>query len=358
MPLKNLLSRYRQSKGHTPWVVWGILIVLSAVFVALLETIHLPAELLLGPMAAAILVAVRGHELTVAPRAFYAAQGIVGCMIASNIPPSIMTEVAKDWPLFFIGVASAIAIASTLGWLLARWQILPGSTAIWGLSPGAASAMTLMAEAYGADMRLVAFMQYLRVVCVAAVASIVAAIWTSGVTVPPTIWFPPIPWVPFTETLLLALVGSIVARYFRIPAGPLLLPLIIGIILSQTGVIRFVLPPWLLAISYAFIGWSIGLRFTRKVISHAIRAFPRVLASTLVLIGACGCFAFLLVRFAGIDPLTAYLATSPGGLDSVAIIAASAAVDLPFVMAMQTVRFLMVLMTSPSIARFIAKRVG
>ena len=40
--------------------------------------------------------------------------------------------------------------------------------------------MSLMAEAYGADIRLVALMQYLRVVCVATTASIVAAIWAHG----------------------------------------------------------------------------------------------------------------------------------------------------------------------------------
>ena len=39
-----------------------------------------------------------------------------------------------------------------------------------GGSAGAASAMVVMAEAFGADARLVAFMQYLRVVCVVAVA--------------------------------------------------------------------------------------------------------------------------------------------------------------------------------------------
>jgi uncharacterized membrane protein AbrB (regulator of aidB expression) len=40
----------------------------------------------------------------------------------------------------------------------------------------------------------------------------------------------------------------------------------------------------------------------------------------------------------------------------VAIIAASIPVDLPFVMAMQTARFLVVLFAGPRIARFIADR--
>ena len=47
-----------------------------------------------------------------------------------------------------------------------------------------------------------------------------------------------------------------------------------------------------------------------------------------------------LAHFAHVDALTAYLATSPGGADSVAIIAASTKVDMPFIMAMQMARFL------------------
>jgi uncharacterized membrane protein AbrB (regulator of aidB expression) len=47
----------------------------------------------------------------------------------------------------------------------------------------------------------------------------------------------------------------------------------------------------------------------------------------------------------GIDPLTAYLATSPGSMDSVAIIAA-AAQHVAFVMALQSA--LVVLLVGPS----------
>jgi uncharacterized protein len=55
-------------------------------------------------------------------------------------------------------------------------------------------------------------------------------------------------------------------------------------------------------------------------------------------------------------PLTAYLATSPGGMDAVAIIAASSNVDIAFVMALQTLRFMIVLIAGPPLARFIAQR--
>ncbi len=80
--------------------------------------------------------------------------------------------------------------------------------------------------------------------------------------------------------------------------------------------------------------------------------------SIIALMTFCGGLAWVLAHELGIDPLTAYLATSPGGMDSVAIIAAASdTVDISFVMALQTARFLFVLVLGPPIARLIARLV-
>ena len=346
--------------SRSPGLQWLILLALSILFFLMLQALRLPAALLLGPMAAAIAVAAADGTVRVPIRPFVVAQGAIGCLIAHSIEPSTLTEMVHDWPIFLMVIASVILASNTLGWFLARWQVLPGTTAVWGSSPGAAAAMTLMAEAYGADIRLVAFMQYLRVVFVAVIASVVSGIWVTGpiASAPALVWFPPVDWIDFAQTLILIGAGSWAAVRLRVPAGPMLVPMIVGVILQNTGLMTIVLPPWFLAISYALIGWNIGSRFTRPILAHAARALPRVVASILTLITICGGIAAILVFVADVDPLTAYLATSPGGADSIAIIAASSDVDLPFVMAMQTARFLIVLITGPAIARFIAKHTG
>ena len=56
--------------------------------------------------------------------------------------------------------------------------------------------------------------------------------------------------------------------------------------------------------------------------------------------------------------MTAYLATSPGGIDAVAIIATSVHVDVPFVLAMQLVRFIAVIILGPLLARAVATRMA
>lgn len=93
-----------------------------------------------------------------------------------------------DWTLS-LGIVLAIIFASgLLGWAIGRLRIRPG----WGLPPGAVSAMMLMAEAFGADARLVAFMQYLRVAIVV-LASSISRFWlgTPHGTPGEIDWFPP-----------------------------------------------------------------------------------------------------------------------------------------------------------------------
>jgi uncharacterized protein len=347
-------------EGLPPAQQWGLLIAGSVAVAGLLEIIGLPAALLLGPMIAGIVLATNGGNIRAPRLPVLAAQAVVGCLVARAITGDIVLAFLKDWPLLVGVVLAIVATSSLLGWMIGRLEVLPGTTAVWGTSPGAASAMMVLAGAFGADARLVAFMQYVRVVCVAGLASVVARIWIgpAAAAAPHVVWFPAAPWPDIAATLGVAGAGLAVGVWLRVPAGPLLIPMVVGALVEGSGLAHLTLPPWLLALGYAFLGWSVGLGFTRAILAHARRALPQVLLATFAIIAVSGGLALVLVHAAGIDPLTAYLATSPGGMDTVAIIAASSAVDVSFVMALQTVRFVIVLFAGPPLARFIAQRVG
>src|SRR5690348_5961043 len=121
---------------------WAVLLVLSAAFAAGLLWLHAPAALMLGPLIAAIVVASHEAKIRMPLAPFVLAHGIVGCLIAKMVPISIVGDVLRHWLLFSVGVLAVVAISSLLGWLMTRWQVLPGTTALWGTSPGAASVMT------------------------------------------------------------------------------------------------------------------------------------------------------------------------------------------------------------------------
>ncbi len=338
---------------------WALLLAASMVFAALLRAAGLPAALMLGPMIAGVMIRISGGVIEIHRSASDVAQVVVGCMIAGSFTSAILARVMTEWPLCLAVVSSTVVVSSLLGWAVARARVIPGSTAVWGLSPGAATAMMLMAEEFGADGRLVAFMQYLRVVFVAVAAAVIARYWgnpaASAVTQTAT-FAPPAHWHALATTLSVAALGAGLGRLAHIPGGLLLGPMVLGGALHASNLASMRLPASLLVASYAIIGWRIGLQFTRPVLTHAVRVLPQSMVVILALMAFCAGVAVILVRLLGVDFLTAYLATSPGGVDSAAIIAVSSPVDFPFIMALQTLRVVMVLLIGPSIAHTIAGR--
>jgi len=340
-------------------VQWLTLLVGSLLLFGLLQLAHLPAALLLASMLVGIVASLRGFSVRVPQSFLFPAQGLIGCLMAQSLQPALLLRVLHDWPLFLGFTILVMAASMGLGWWLSRHKVLPGTTAIWGLAPGAASAMVLMCEAYGADPRLVAFMQYTRVIIVTAVAALVARLWLgpgSNASLDVDVWAVQSNY-NVACTLGLVLLGMLSTRLTRAPSGAMLLPLVLGVFFQSQGVLQIELPPLLLMCAYACIGWTIGLRYTRATLAHARRALPRVLVSIVVLIGFGMSLAAALALLGGFDPLTAYLATSPGGADSVAIIATHAlAVDVGFVMAMQVARFILVLLAGPRLSRWVAQK--
>lgn len=337
---------------------WAALAALSAALVSAFEWAGVPAALLLGPLFAAITFAVGGSGLVLPGLPFVLCQGVIGTMIARSLPPGVFGELGRDWPVFLAGISSVLLVSSGLAWILAARQVLPGTAAIWGSWPGAASTMTLLAAEFGADLRLVAVMQYMRVVVVALAASFASMIWAgphAPISASQTNHFDT--WL-VCSTLAIAWGGALAGHRLRIPGGALLLPLALGTLLQDGVGIAVELPTWLLGVSYAGLGWRIGLGFDRGTLVYALRALPKMLASILALVLCCAAIGAVLVAATGVDPLTAYLATSPGGVDTIAAVAISLPVNLPMIMAMQTGRFLAILAFGPKLAQLIARHVA
>lgn len=338
-------------------VQWIVLLILSASAAAFLEYSQLPAAALIGSMIAGIAVGIGGGSIEVPRKGFTFAQSIIGCVIASSLSPAIFPAFAQNWLIFVIAVIATVAASSLLGLLISRWKILPGTVGVWGSAPGAATAMVLMAGAFGADQRLVAFMQYLRVIMVSVGAALIAGLWidADGVRAAEPDWFPAIQPLAFGATIFVAIAGARIGRLARVPSPEFLGALILGAVLHLVFNVDFQIPKWLATFSFALVGWTIGLKFRSETLRQAARALPQIVLSILALMAFCGGIAFVLANEMGIDPLTAYLATSPGGMDTVAIVAvASGSADISFIMTMQALRFLFVLIVGPPIARLVA----
>jgi membrane AbrB-like protein len=340
------------------WKRWAALLAVSLPLTAVLVRLHLPAALLLGPMLCGMAFGVGGSGLRLPRPAFSAAQSVIGCLVAGSLTPAIFTSMSHAWLAVLVSVALTVVAGALVGLVMVRYGSLPGMTAAWGSSPGAASVMVALADEFGADMKLVAFMQYLRVIMVVISASTVSRFLLGAAPAAAAVRGDDLfsgAATDFAATLALAGVAGWLGRRSRLPGGTLLLPMIAGALLQAGGALVISLPSWLLGAVYAFLGLYVGLGFDRRAFLHALRAVPQIVAAALLLIALCAGTAWLLTFLLPIDGLSAFLATSPGGLDTIAIITVSSHADLSLVMAVQTLRFFAVIVTGPAIARWITR---
>jgi uncharacterized protein len=341
--------------------LWGALVAASAALGLLLHEAGFPAAFLIGPLLTGMGFAVRGARLYVPQPFLLGAQAIIGCLVARSLDPSVLNTIADDWAAMALVVLTTVVASSFAGWMIARTHLLPGTTAAWGCAPGAASGMVAMSEEFGADPRLVAFMQFLRVTLVVISATLVSRL-IFGVTAtepaPGATVLPFIDQLPgLAATLAVAASGAYAGRLLRVPSGAVFIPLILAAVLQGTDQMTITLPPWLLVAAFSVIGWWVGLRFTRETVLYALRALPVMLVGIFSLILLCGLSAAMLVWLVGTDPLTAFLATTPGGLDAIVIIAVDSNADISFVLALQTVRLFVVIVTGPMLAKLICRLV-
>lgn len=344
-----------------PAFQWVAVVIVSIALAAAIYAVRLPAHQLLGGMGAGMAAALLGGTIRLPVRIIFFGLAVVCAMIAKTMSPAVLDDIAGNWPIFVFMVLLIVVVASAMGWVLAKTGMFPGSTAIWGTSPGAPTVMTLLSEKYGADARLVAFLQYSRVMVVAVASSLVAYFFGESADAVPAasrVWFPPVNWIGFFQTMALCLVAAAVCVKRKSAMWAIIIPMFCGTVLHHTGVVTIVLPWWLEAFAYGSVGLGIGLRFTRQIVVHALRSLPKVLLSIFAMIIVCSSFGLFFYSMIGIDPLSAYLAASPVGMDCIAIIASTLDVNMSFIMAVHISRLFVVITLGPAIAMFIAKRLG
>jgi hypothetical protein len=153
-------------------------------------------------------------------------------------------------------------------------------------------------------------------------------------------------------TVAIAVGGAIVARRLRVPAATLLGPMILSaVVVLAVPDGRFTVPPLARESAFALIGLQVGLRFTLETVREVGRLVVPVLLNILGLMAACFVLAVLLDAVTSVDLIDAYLATTPGGLYAVLAVGFGAGANTTFVLAVQTLRVLVMVLVAPLVVR-------
>lgn len=336
---------------------WAALTAASLALGWLAQWARIPAPWLVASMLVAIVMAVAGIGIQLPRIALTIPQGVIGLTIGQVFTMPILVEIGQQWLPLLLVVAATILAAGIAGWLIARFSPISAETAAWGSAPGASVTMIALSADNGADPRIVAFMQYLRVTLVVMSAALVTHLLNLAPDGGHNSFAGTSPFAPgpFAITLALAIGSSFAGRYSNLPGAQFLGPLLVGAVIHVTGILPIDITWWLLALAYITTGWTIGLLYTRELLQFVARLLPALLLSTTVLLALCAVSGVLLVVLVKTDPLTAYLATTPGGLDSVSIIALGSGSNVAFVLAIQLLRMIAVVVCGPPMAKAIAR---
>jgi uncharacterized protein len=325
------------------------------------DAIALPSPFLFGALLVGLAVALlRPGALDVPIGVFGAAQAAVGVALGAYLQSSSLSALGNDWLPVTLVSAATLGVSLGAGVVTARVTEVDRATAALGMVAGGASGIVTMARELGGDDRLVAFMQYVRVLIVVLLTPILVAVafphpgagGTSAVTGVPLIGDPR----DWAMTVVLAIAGSLFGRLIRLPAGALLGPMILaGAVTLSAPEGWFVVPGALQDACFAVIGLQVGLRFTVETVRQTGRLLIPVLVSVAVLLIACFGLAIILDATTSVSLLDAYLATTPGGLYAVLAAAVGAGANTTFIVAVQGLRVVVMVLLAPlAVRRLIA----
>jgi membrane AbrB-like protein len=342
---------------------WAALVVATALTAELLDTAGMPSPALFAALLVGLVAALRVRTLPQVPLGvFRAAQAITGASLGVYVQSSSLDVVASAWLPVALVSAATLGVSLLCGIVLTRTTEVDPPTAALGMVAGGASGIVGMARQLGADDRLVAVMQYLRVLVVVVLTPILVAVafphahGTHAAAATPASTAVIGSLRDWALTAAAVAIGAIVALASRIPAGSLLGPMIVAAILALTIGEGFQVPAILREPAFAAIGLQVGLRFSPSILRQAGRLLLPTLLCIVGLLVACFGLALLLHATSEASLLDAYLATTPGGLYAVLAAAFGTGADTTFVIAVQTLRLFVMVLLAPVAVRHLTGR--
>lgn len=331
---------------------WMIVAPASLALGYVLSRLHVPAAwILAGIICSGVSALGTGRELKVNHRFYQFCRGIIGILAALpliGIPPADLL------PFILPGLVSAaviVGIGFAGGLMLSNYGV-SRETGVLSMMSGGSSMMPAMADELGADMRYVALTQYLRLLAVSMTLPLVASIFTppgtdhlAGVKVA---------WWMWVMVIVIALIGDPIAKRLHVPAsgvfGPLLLTAIIGAFIPVP-----VAPPEPVKImAFLAIGWVCGGGLSVPALKNFARLLPATITFIVVVMAACAGMGVIVAAWLDISYFEAYLATSPGAIETVLALSAEGGGG-PVIVALQLIRLICIVFFAAALPSILKK---
>ena len=154
--------------------------------------------------------------------------------------------------------------------------------------------------------------------------------------------------------VVLALAVALLLEWLNFPAGALIGSMVVIAGFKLSGVAVPNMPGSIRFAALLIIGWDLGTKFNRELLGAVSNnLLPLVLVVTAFLVMGW-VFAWMLWRFDLMDPATAVLATSPGGLVQMGALTSDMEANAALVVGFHLLRIVTVMLSAPLVSRLAA----
>jgi membrane AbrB-like protein len=257
-----------------------------------------------------------------------------------------------------VNLAFCVVLGGAGALLLRRLTRESGTTSFFAMAIGGASEMAAQAERFGARVDRVAAAHSLRMMMVALIVPF--ALQTAGVHGAD-------PYEPAARTFepigFLVLMGTgggsaIMLLRLRAPNVFMIGPLLVTAAITAAGITLSSLPAPIVNSGQLLIGIALGTRFSPEFFRAAPGYLAAVAAITLAYLALATLFGWAIATLSGLNPATAILATTPGGIGEMAITAKLLKLGAPIVTAFHSIRMAALVMIIGAVYRIARMKIG
>jgi membrane AbrB-like protein len=311
------------------------------------------------PLLGALLLALIAAELCVwfdtssaplyAPIAVRAAgQWAIGTALGLYFTAPVVGALVSYSGWILIAVLFALMLGVAGGALLQRLSGADRCTAFFSMAVGGASEMATQGERHGAAVDRVAAAHSLRIMMVVGIIPYAIRWWGGhGLGAGLDMFVPgaaQVSYGPLLVLVLLTCLGGVALLRLDVPNAWVIGPLFVAIALTASGIHLSRLPEWMIRAGQLFIGISLGTRFTPGFVHTAPRFLASCAVCALAMMALAAGFGLSLAAMGGINPGTAILATSPGGIAEMSLTARVLHLGVPIVTAFHVSRMVAVVL--------------
>lgn len=325
-------------------------VAISAVGGGAFAALGFPAPWISGGMVAVAAATLSGIKVAIPAPVREVVFFVLGVSIGSALSPESITGMAV-WPLSVILLVLGVPVVTWGGAALLMRRGWPRNDAMLATAPGALATVLIVADSVGAHVGRVALVQTLRLAILVVLLPILIALFTDISPVAPE--EVPTPLAPAGLALVtaVAVLGAIVARLLRLPAGTLVGAMVGSGILYASGHVAAPISPAILTPGLIVVGAFIGTRFAgmtmhgiRRDIVDGLYAFVVAFAVSMIL-------AVVVTMTTGLAIGETILAFAPGGFEVMIIMAFSLGLDAAYVAVHHTIRIFVISLGTPLVFR-------